>query len=120
MNRLAGLLFALPLAAHGAGCASQPAYEPNPYSADQIVRLLRGAISPERILFDAGRECISFRITSDVQVLFTDAGAPPSFAEALRSACYHAPRDAALHDAALPDPTLHDPTAAVRTIGRRA
>lgn len=97
MNRLAGMLFALPLAA---GCASQPAYEPNPYSADQIVRLLRGAVSPERILYDAGRECISFRVTSDVQALFADAGAPASFTEALRSTCYRPPRDTAVHDAA--------------------
>jgi hypothetical protein len=114
MNRLAGMLFALPLAVHGVGCAAQPAYEPNPYSADQIVRLLRGAVSPERILFDAGRECISFRITADVQSLFTDAGAPPSFAEALQSTCYRPPRDSALHDA-----TRYDAAATVGT-GRRA
>jgi hypothetical protein len=95
MNRLAGMLFVLPLAA---GCAAQPAYEPNPYSADQIVRLLRGAVSPERILYDAGRECISFRITSDVQALFADAGAPASFTEALRATCYRPPREAAVKD----------------------
>lgn len=106
MNRLAGMLFALPLAA---GCASRPAYEPNPYSADQIVRLLRGAVSPERILHDAGRECISFRITSDVQALLADAGAPASFTEALRSTCYRPPRDAAARDA----------TGAGRASGRR-
>jgi hypothetical protein len=91
------MLFALPLAA---GCALQPAYEPNPYSADQIVRLLRGAVSPERILHDAGRECISFHITSDVESLLSDAGAPASFTEALRSTCYRPPRDTAVHDAA--------------------
>lgn len=100
MTRLAAIVFALPLAGHAAGCASQPAYEPNPYSADQIVRLLRGAVSPERILYDASRECISFRVTPDVETLFAEAGAPASFAEALRPTCYRAPRQAALREAA--------------------
>lgn len=118
MNRLAGIVFALTLAGQAAGCASQPAYEPNPYSADQIVRLLRGAVAPERILYDAGRECISFRVTPDVQNLFAEAGAPASFTEALRSTCYRAPRQA--RQAALREAAQHNAATARRAIGERA
>jgi hypothetical protein len=100
MNRLAGIVLALSSAGYAAGCASQPAYERNPYSADQIVRLLRGAVSPERILHDANRECISFRITTEVETSFTEAGAPASFAEALRATCFHAARHTLLRESA--------------------
>lgn len=114
MNRLAGIVFALSIAGHAAGCASRPEYEPNPYSADQIVRLLRGAVSPERILHDANRECISFRITTDVEASFTEAGAPSSFTEALRATCYRAARQVMLRESA-----PHDAAALRGTIGER-
>jgi hypothetical protein len=71
-------------------CAARAAVQPNPYTADQIERLLRGGVHPDSILADARRECISFRIAPDVAELFVRAGAPPSFVQALSAACYHA------------------------------
>jgi hypothetical protein len=79
------------LALMAAGCASAPAARPNPYTADQVVRLLLGAVSPDRILYDAARECISFTVSAEVRALFAEAGAPASFADSLQSVCQRAP-----------------------------
>jgi hypothetical protein len=86
-RRAVPLLFPLVLLL---SCAARAAVQPNPYTADQIERLLRGGVHPEKILADARRECISFRIVPEVAELFARAGAPPSFMQALRDACYHA------------------------------
>jgi hypothetical protein len=42
-------------------CAARASAPPNPYTVDQIERLLRGGVHPEKILADARRECIAFR-----------------------------------------------------------
>ena len=71
-------------------CAARGAVQSNPYTADQIERLLRGGVHPEKILADARRECIAFRVDSAVAATFTRAGAPPSFTQALATVCTRA------------------------------
>jgi hypothetical protein len=71
-------------------CAARGAVQPNPYTADQIERLLRGGVHPDRILADARRECIAFRVDDAIAARFARAGAPPSFVQALGGACQHA------------------------------
>jgi hypothetical protein len=77
-----------------AGCAARPPAPGNPYTADQVVRLLRGAVSPDRILYDAARECIAFRVTPELRAQLAEAGAPATFADSLNALCYLAPRAA--------------------------
>lgn len=74
-----------------AACASTPDVEPNPYTADQIVRLLRGAVAPDRILHDAARECISFELTPATAQQLLDAGATQDFVDELSRVCRLAP-----------------------------
>lgn len=81
----------LPIPLSLAACASAPAIAPNPYTADQIVRLLRGAVSHERILHDARRECIAFEITPAIEQELASAGATPEFVTALADVCRTAP-----------------------------
>jgi len=71
-------------------CAARGAVQPNPYTADQIERLLRGGVHPEKILADARRECIAFRVDQTSAATFTRAGAPPSFTQALATVCTRA------------------------------
>jgi hypothetical protein len=69
-------------------CAARGAVQPNPYTADQIERLLRGGVHAEKILVDARRECIAFRIAPEIAQAFARAGAPPSFVQELGGICY--------------------------------
>jgi hypothetical protein len=69
--------------------ARHPPRQPNPYTADQIERLLRGGVPPEKILADARRECIAFRVAPDVVDALVRAGAPPAFVQDLGAACYY-------------------------------
>lgn len=71
-------------------CAARSAVQSNPYTADQIERLLRGGVRPEKILADARRECIAFHLAPETAELFVRAGAPTSFVQYLDAVCYRA------------------------------
>jgi hypothetical protein len=70
-------------------CAARAAAPPNPYTVDQIERLLRGGVHPEKILADARRECIAFRILPDVAAQLVRAGASRAFVQHLAAVCYY-------------------------------
>ncbi len=73
-------------------CAVGSGSEHNPFSASQIERLLLGAVHPERIIEDAQRECISFRVGPEQVAAFRRAGAPTWFGDVLQQVCYSSPR----------------------------
>jgi hypothetical protein len=83
---IAALLAAL--TAPGAGAAQQTTARP--YVLEDIVVLLQGGHSTERILARVQSDCISFRVDAAAATL-TRAGADQALISGLRGVCYRAP-----------------------------
>jgi hypothetical protein len=92
-HRYAYIPILLCLAAFAVGPGQARAQDRNPYSLDQIIRLIEsGVFSTDRILVLAGDNCIAFRVDDATERQLLAVGASEALITGLRDVCISLPQ----------------------------